>query len=102
VGGWFVWIAETRRDLGGGRVDLVVRSLRGCLLLSPLPPRRDVYRLLGRVAQQYHGSLQVVAVDNELSRRILLEFAEYAILTLTQADRLIRIPATADTSGQQT
>jgi len=55
---------------------------------------RDVYRLLSTVAEQYRGALQIVAVDNELSKTILLEFVEHVILTLTQADRLIRISAT--------
>lgn len=53
---------------------------------------RDVYRLLDSVAQQYMGDLQIIAVDNELAKNIVLEFAQYAVLTLTQADRLIRIP----------
>ncbi|MGN9889820.1 hypothetical protein [Micromonospora sp. L31] len=53
---------------------------------------RDVYRLLARVTDQYRGALQVVAVDNELARNILLEFADRVVLTLTQDDRLIRIP----------
>ncbi|MEV6923998.1 hypothetical protein AB0M46_05720 [Dactylosporangium sp. NPDC051485] len=58
---------------------------------------RDVYRLLGTVAEQYQGALQIVAVDNELARGILLEFAAYVVLTLTQDDRLIRIPLAAET-----
>ncbi|MEV4201091.1 hypothetical protein [Micromonospora globbae] len=53
---------------------------------------RDVYRLLSRVTDQYRGVLQVIAVDNELARNILFEFADRVILTLTQDDRLIRIP----------
>ncbi|MFG3702299.1 hypothetical protein ACGF5C_31090 [Micromonospora sp. NPDC047620] len=53
---------------------------------------RDVYRLLSRVTDQYRGVLQVIAVDNELARNILLEFANRVVLTLTQDDRLIRIP----------
>jgi len=54
---------------------------------------RDVYRLLSEVAEEYTGALQVVAVDNPLSTRILLEYQNYLMLTLTQADRLIRIPS---------
>ncbi|WP_405141984.1 hypothetical protein OG589_32770 [Sphaerisporangium sp. NBC_01403] len=55
---------------------------------------RDVYRLLHTVAQRYQGALQVIAVDNELSRNIILDFVSYVVLTLKQANRLIRIPAT--------
>jgi hypothetical protein len=55
---------------------------------------RDVYRLLKRVGDQYGSSLQVIAVDNLLAKDLLLEFLDYVVLTLTQADRLIRIPAT--------
>lgn len=57
---------------------------------------RDVYQLLGAVAARYRDALQVIAVDNYLSRGILLEFADHVILTLSQADRLIRIPAGSD------
>jgi hypothetical protein len=53
---------------------------------------RDVYHLLRTVASHYQGALQVVAVDNYLSNRILHDHVEHVILTLTQADRLIRIP----------
>jgi hypothetical protein len=53
----------------------------------------DVYRLLRAVAEEYVGALQVIAVDNEVSRSILLEYVEYFRLTLTQADRLIRVPS---------
>ncbi|MCE0763375.1 hypothetical protein LWC35_10725 [Pseudonocardia kujensis] len=56
---------------------------------------RDVYRLLRRVSEQYEGRLQVVAVDNELDRSILLEFADRVVLTLSQEDRLIRMPNTS-------
>jgi hypothetical protein len=45
---------------------------------------RDVYQLLSTVAEQYEGTLQIIAVDNELARNILLDFAEYVVLTLTQ------------------
>lgn len=58
---------------------------------------RDVYRLLSEAANQYRSSLQVIAVDNVLAPDILNEFLDYVILTLTQTDRLIRIPA-ADTT----
>jgi hypothetical protein len=54
---------------------------------------RDVYQLLSEVAHRYRGALQVVAVDNYLARNILLNYVDYVILTLTQADRLIRVPA---------
>ncbi|MFI1994874.1 hypothetical protein [Actinoplanes sp. NPDC020271] len=55
---------------------------------------RDAYRLLGRVTaeESYRNALQVVAVDNELSREIILELVERVTLNLTQEDRLIRIP----------
>lgn len=55
---------------------------------------RDVYRLLRVVAEQYEGVLQIVAVDNELDRDILLEFADRVVLTLSQSDRLIRTDQT--------
>lgn len=54
---------------------------------------RDVYQLLSKVAHRYRGALQVVAVDNYLSRNILLNYVDNVILTLTQAERLIRVPA---------
>jgi hypothetical protein len=54
---------------------------------------RDVYRLLKRVTDQYGQSLQVIAVDNLLAKDLLLEFINYNVLTLTQADRLIRVPS---------
>lgn len=55
---------------------------------------RDAYRLLARVAEQepYRDALQIIAVDNELARNILLEFIQHVVLTLTQQDRLIRLP----------
>jgi hypothetical protein len=56
---------------------------------------RDVYRLLRSATDQYRGSLQVIAVDNMLAPNILNEFINFAILVLTQADRLIRIPVDA-------
>lgn len=52
----------------------------------------DMYRLLARVASEYAGKLQIVAVDNELPRHMYLELAKDVVLTLTQQDRLIRIP----------
>ena len=57
---------------------------------------RDVYRLLSSVAEQYGGALQIIAVDNPLSINILLEFQQYLMLTLRQADRLIRLPSTGE------
>jgi hypothetical protein len=54
---------------------------------------RDVYKLLETVSNQYRSSLQIVAVDNLLARDLLLEFVNYAVLTLSQGDRLIRIPS---------
>ncbi|HEY9472189.1 MAG TPA: hypothetical protein VIQ76_21495, partial [Propionibacteriaceae bacterium] len=54
---------------------------------------RDVYRLLKSIAERYEDLLQIIAVDNELARNILLDFAPHAVLTLTQADRLIRVPS---------
>jgi hypothetical protein len=58
---------------------------------------RDAYRLLNRIATQepYRGALQIVAVDNELARDILVELVNRVALPLTQDDRLIRIPHTA-------
>lgn len=51
----------------------------------------DMYRLLVREAAAYRQSLQIVAVDNELPRRMFLELSNYIVLTLTQKDRLIRV-----------
>ncbi|WP_018791461.1 ATP-binding protein [Salinispora arenicola] len=62
---------------------------------------RDVYRLLSRVTEQYRGALQVIAVDNELARNILLEFAGKVVLTLTQDDRLIRIPQAPSNDAEE-
>ena len=64
---------------------------------------RDAYRLLSRVTEQdqYRNALQVIAVDNELSRGILLEFADYVVDTLTQEDRLIRIPSALDEDTEE-
>jgi hypothetical protein len=59
---------------------------------------RDVYRLLRRVAQEYEGTLQVIAVDNEVSHDIVSEFIEDIVLTLTQEDRLLRIPSSSESS----
>jgi len=53
----------------------------------------DVYHLLEAVASEYLGRLQIVAVDNVLTKDLLLSFAEYVVLSLDQDDRLIRIPA---------
>jgi hypothetical protein len=53
---------------------------------------QDVYHLLADVAAEYAGRLQIVAVDNEVSRSIILELTERIVLTLSQDDRLIRIP----------
>lgn len=61
---------------------------------------REVYRLLSRVTNQeeYRTALQIVAVDNELARNVLLEFADRVALPLSQEDRLIRVPEGADGS----
>ncbi|MEV0733862.1 hypothetical protein [Polymorphospora sp. NPDC050346] len=55
---------------------------------------RDAYRLLSKVAadDSYRGALQIIAVDNELSREIIVELVERVALELTQEDRLIRTP----------
>lgn len=53
---------------------------------------RDVYSLMSRIANQYRGVLQLIAVDNYLSNAVLMNVAEHVVLTLSQADRLIRIP----------
>jgi DNA repair exonuclease SbcCD ATPase subunit len=50
----------------------------------------DVYRLLRIVGQEYAGDLQLVAVDNELARNILLDMTDLIVLTLSQDARLIR------------
>ncbi|MGC4785410.1 hypothetical protein ACLQ3A_27655 [Micromonospora zamorensis] len=56
----------------------------------------DVYRLLATVGQEYKHSLQIIAFDNVLSGRILLEYAQMVALNLTQEDRLIRLPVSDD------
>ncbi|MEU4157860.1 AAA family ATPase [Actinoplanes sp. NPDC026670] len=55
---------------------------------------RDAYRLLSRVAsdEAYRGALQIIAVDNELSRDLIVEIVERVALELTREDCLIRIP----------
>lgn len=55
---------------------------------------RDVYQLLQNVASQepYNQALQIVAVDNELARDIIVDFIHRVALPLSQEDRLIRIP----------
>jgi hypothetical protein len=53
---------------------------------------RDVYFLLRDVALEYTETLQVIAVDNPFTRDLLLEMKDYLALTLTQDDRLIRVP----------
>jgi hypothetical protein len=53
----------------------------------------DMYRLLVKEAGTYRGDLQVIAVDNELPGRMFLELSDYIVLTLTQSDRLIRVPS---------
>lgn len=52
----------------------------------------DVYNLLTSVAVDYEGQLQIVAVDNELSRDIIMNLTDHIVLTLSQSNRLIRIP----------
>ena len=61
---------------------------------------RDAYRLLSQVAadESYHGELQIIAVDNELSREIVVELVQRVALELAQEDRLIRIPRPAPRS----
>jgi hypothetical protein len=51
---------------------------------------RDVYRLLRRVAREYEGNLQIIAVDNEVAGDIVREFIDDIVLTLTQDKRLLR------------
>jgi hypothetical protein len=54
----------------------------------------DVYRLLMRVAADYSGDLQIIAVDNRVSFKLLQELTAFnpnvTRLTLRQNDRLIR------------
>ena len=50
----------------------------------------DVYRLLSAEGEKYRGRLQIVAVDNEVDRSIILKYAKYSVLTLTQENKLIR------------
>lgn len=52
----------------------------------------DVYRLLRQVGIDYSDRLQLIAVDNELPATMHIELADYVVLTLTQANRLIKIP----------
>lgn len=54
---------------------------------------QDVYTLMGAIAERYRGRLQLIAVDNYLSNSVLIGVAQNVVLTLSQADRLIRIPA---------
>ncbi|WP_211260689.1 hypothetical protein [Amycolatopsis jejuensis] len=52
----------------------------------------DIYRLLQRIDNDYRNALQLVAVDNELPRGLLLDLVDRVILTVDHNDRLIRIP----------
>ena len=63
----------------------------------------DAYRLLSQVAADasYRHALQIIAVDNQLSREIILELVERVTLNLTQEDRLIRIPGLPTPPGEQ-
>jgi hypothetical protein len=56
----------------------------------------DIYNLLRRVAERYGEDLQIIAVDNEIPRRILLEFSDRVALTLSHDNRLIIIPRNGD------
>jgi hypothetical protein len=50
---------------------------------------RDAYRLLSQVAadESYQGELQIIAVDNELSREIVVELVQRVALELAQEHR---------------
>ncbi|MDI5939409.1 MULTISPECIES: hypothetical protein [unclassified Micromonospora] len=50
----------------------------------------DVYRLLSDVGERYSGRLQILAVDNEVDHRIIVQYAKFSVLTLTQEKKLIR------------
>jgi hypothetical protein len=50
----------------------------------------DVYRLLSDVGERYSGRLQILAVDNEVDRSIILQYASFSVLTLTQEKKLIQ------------
>lgn len=52
----------------------------------------DVYRLLLNVAAEYKGRLQIVVVDNQIPPNLYFDLLDMNVLTLTQEDRLIRIP----------
>lgn len=50
----------------------------------------DMYRLFTEVSADYADHLQLIIVDNEVPDEILDDLADRVVLTLTQADRLIR------------
>lgn len=50
----------------------------------------DMYRLFTEVSADYADQLQLIIVDNEVPETILNDSPECVVLTLTQADRLIR------------
>jgi hypothetical protein len=52
---------------------------------------RDVYELLLQVGKDYAGSLQIIAVDNQIPGRYLMGLAgTVTVMALSQEDRLIR------------
>lgn len=62
----------------------------------------DMYRLFTEVSAAYADRLQLIIVDNEVPEEILNDFPDKVVLTLTQADRLIRSKwpvADGDTDG---
>lgn len=64
---------------------------------------RDVYQLLQDVANRepYNKALQIIAVDNELARDIIVDFVHRVALPLSQEDRLIRISEQRPTNAQE-
>ncbi|WP_218009686.1 hypothetical protein [Actinomadura kijaniata] len=50
----------------------------------------DVYRLLKQVGEEYEDELQIIAVDNEPLKDLVLELLDSTVLVLRQNDRLIR------------
>jgi len=53
----------------------------------------NIYRLLRGVGTEYADRLQLIGVDNSLPESMVIELANYSVLSLREGDRLIKIPA---------
>jgi len=51
----------------------------------------DLYRLIVQIGVEYAAQLQLLIVDNDVPGELVDELAQYDVLVLSQADRLIRV-----------